>query len=79
MDEDGKPLTEELELWWRDPVECIRELLGNPVFKEIMRYAPEHHYQDKEGKVRITNEMWTADWWWKLQVNSLLSYCDRLS
>ena len=50
-DEDGKPLTKELELWWWDPVECICELIANLVFKEIMCYAPEHHYQDKEGKI----------------------------
>ncbi|KAI0665542.1 hypothetical protein C8Q78DRAFT_1072936 [Trametes maxima] len=36
----GEPLTEELELWRRDPVECIRELIGNPAFKDHMSYAP---------------------------------------
>ncbi|KAH9928731.1 uncharacterized protein B0H18DRAFT_874619, partial [Fomitopsis serialis] len=29
LDEDGKPLTEEVELWRRRPVECIKELIGN--------------------------------------------------
>ncbi|KAJ7456368.1 hypothetical protein B0H11DRAFT_1659345, partial [Mycena galericulata] len=29
---DNKPRTEVLEMWHRDPVECVRELLGNPAF-----------------------------------------------
>lgn len=31
-DEEGTPEDEELELWLRDPVECIAELIGNPAF-----------------------------------------------
>ncbi|GLB45390.1 putative zn-finger domain-containing protein [Lyophyllum shimeji] len=50
LDDDGNPLTENLELWWRDPVECIQRL-----------------YQDSAGSERVTDEMWTADWWWRLQ------------
>ncbi|CDO70679.1 hypothetical protein BN946_scf184779.g2 [Trametes cinnabarina] len=28
--EDGEMKTKEIELWRRDPVECIHELIGNP-------------------------------------------------
>jgi hypothetical protein len=35
-DEKGKLRTEILHLWKRDPVECIRELIGNPAFREKM-------------------------------------------
>lgn len=68
VDDEQKPLTEKLELWYRDPVECIRELLGNPVFKDVIKYSPEKLYKDSEGKVEVFNEMWTAEWWWKIQV-----------
>lgn len=67
-DEDGEPLTETLELWWRDPVECVRELMGNPMFRDVMRYAPEKVFTDAGGKNELVSEMWTAEWWWKLQV-----------
>ncbi|KAI0354674.1 hypothetical protein OH77DRAFT_1404497 [Trametes cingulata] len=67
VDEDGKPRIETLELWRHDPVECIRELLGNPAFREVMRYAPEKLYADPQGQERMYGEMWTGDWWWKLQ------------
>jgi hypothetical protein len=61
-------MVERLELWRRDPVECVQELMENPAFRDHMAYAPERVYKDKEGKVRIYDEMWTANWWWDLQV-----------
>ncbi|TBU21231.1 hypothetical protein BD311DRAFT_678982 [Dichomitus squalens] len=64
LDENGDHKTEELELWRRDPVECIRELLGNPVYRAGIHYAPEKLFSDQEGAERIYDEMWTADWWW---------------
>lgn len=67
-DGEGRPMEETLELWYRDPVECIRELIGNPMFQEVMRYAPERVFRDRQGRVRQIDEMWTADWWWKIQV-----------
>lgn len=38
--EDGKMMSEWLDLWRRDPVECVRELIGNPAFREVMSYTP---------------------------------------
>ncbi|KAJ7749142.1 hypothetical protein B0H16DRAFT_1847253 [Mycena metata] len=66
-DDDGKPIVETLELWYRDPVDCIRELMGNPVFCDVMQYAPQKCFEDMAGMSEVINEMWTADWWWKLQ------------
>jgi Plavaka transposase len=69
FDDEGNLMSEELELWKRNPVECVQELLGNPSFKEHLAYAPEHVYKDAGGKTRIFDEMWTADWWWDTQVS----------
>lgn len=60
--------TEDLELWKRDPVECIKELIGNPAFQEHLSYVPERVYSDEAGLNRIYDEMWTADWWYDTQV-----------
>ena len=69
LNEDGKPLpAEKLELWRQDPVECVRELLGNPTLKDHIKYAPEQVYEDDEMKSRVFDEMWTVDWWWDTQV-----------
>ncbi|KAJ7815249.1 hypothetical protein B0H14DRAFT_3090027 [Mycena olivaceomarginata] len=61
-------MVEELELWRRDPVECIKELMGNPAFKDFLAYAPEEVCVDSAGlKGRVFDEAWTAEWWWKIQ------------
>ncbi|KAF8160595.1 hypothetical protein BJ912DRAFT_915513 [Pholiota molesta] len=58
---------EHLELWYRDPVECVAELIGNPAFAKDMKFAPERFYEDREGRNQILNEMSTGSWWWDLQ------------
>ena len=68
LGKDRKPMVENLELWFRDPVKCVKELLSNPAFKDYISYTPEHVYSDKEGTERIYDEMWTGDWWWETQV-----------
>jgi hypothetical protein len=71
--EDGELMPPEiLELWLRDPVECVRELMGNPMFKDVLKYAPKKAYLDPEGKNRIYDEMWSADWWWDTQVSNMV-------
>ncbi|KAJ7775451.1 Zn-finger domain-containing protein [Mycena metata] len=69
LDENDELMSEELELWMRNPVECIKELMSNPAFRDHMAYAPERVYSSPEGneESRIFDEMWTAEWWWKLQ------------
>lgn len=63
---NGEKLTEELELWQRDPVELTKELLGNPAFKEFLSLAP---MRVQRGGTQFYGEMNTADWWWNVQVS----------
>ncbi|GBE88897.1 hypothetical protein SCP_1403050 [Sparassis crispa] len=67
LDNENKPYTEVLELWRRNPVECIQELIGNPTFQELLHYTPEQLYADEEYQNRIYGNMWTGDWWWETQ------------
>ena len=67
--EGGETMSEDLELWMRDPVECVKELIGNPAFKTLMLLVLEHVFADENGTNRIFDEMWTADWWRKTQVS----------
>jgi len=63
---------EELELWYdwyRDPIECIKELIGNPMFS--ISYRPQRVFTSSRGTKRIYDEMWTADWWWETQVGAV--------
>jgi hypothetical protein len=76
LTDEGEPVpSERLELWRRDPVECLKELMGNPMFKDSLEYAPQKHFMDKEGTNRVYDEMWTGDWWWNTQVK-LPSTCN---
>ena len=70
-------MSEQLELWYRDPIECVKELIGNLAFKDYISYVPEHVYMDKEGKIRVFDEMWTGDWWWEIQVRLFKRFFKR--
>jgi hypothetical protein len=59
---------EDLELWRRNPVDCVKELLGNPTLAQELRFAPEHAYEDEEANVHVFDEMNSGDWWWDAQV-----------
>ncbi|KAI0681907.1 hypothetical protein BC835DRAFT_1409663 [Cytidiella melzeri] len=50
---------EVFELWKRNLVECICELLANPTFKDHLHYAPEQEYEDESGEKPILGEMWS--------------------
>lgn len=69
-DKKGKPLHEDVELWMHIPVECIKDLIGNPLFKDQMVYTPAHAYMDSAGLHRVIDNMWTADWWCDMQVST---------
>jgi hypothetical protein len=69
------PMSEDVqaaELWLRNPIACIRELLGNPQFVRNMAYAPEKLYLDQAKTDRILEEMYTGDWWWGMQVSRFI-------
>ncbi|KAH9926044.1 uncharacterized protein B0H18DRAFT_876733 [Fomitopsis serialis] len=68
--ENGNLLEEQLELWRRNPVECVLELIGNPSFDGDLAYGPERVFADENATIRRYDEMWTADWWWAMQVRS---------
>jgi Plavaka transposase len=75
---------EHLEFYCRDVMQCIRAIYGDPQFAPYLVFAPEHHYTCPERIRHVYNEMYTAKWWWKVQVselrsdqNSLLICCIR--
>ncbi|KAG1730814.1 uncharacterized protein EDB91DRAFT_1239017 [Suillus paluster] len=67
VDGNQEFLTKQHKLWCCDPVECVRELMGNPTFKDYLAYLPKKVYMDPEGKTWVYDEMWTGDWWWNMQ------------
>ena len=71
--EGGKPKTENVELWFRNPIECIQDLIGNPSFQDHIAYAPQRVFTSDAGTTRIYDEAWTGNWWWAMQVSARLS------
>jgi hypothetical protein len=63
---------ESLEFYSRDAIASIRSLYGDPQFAQQLAFAPERHYTSHERTTRIYNEMYTGDWWWKVQVSNTL-------
>jgi hypothetical protein len=74
-DEDGAAQKETVELWRRNPVECVQELIGNPEFQPYMKYAPYRLYMNDDGTDQCWDEMATGSWWWDVQVRFKGSDC----
>jgi hypothetical protein len=80
LGQDGRRQTEEVELWLRNPVDCIRELMANPTFRDAICFEPQQAFDDKEGTQRRYDEMWTANWWWEMQVSGPKNrWCEKFA
>ncbi|QRV81665.1 hypothetical protein RhiJN_09680 [Ceratobasidium sp. AG-Ba] len=52
----------------RDIEHVVRDIMAHPGFKDDMVYAPIKIWTSPEKKERVYGDMWTADWWWKMQI-----------
>ncbi len=59
---------EAFEVFYRDILQCIEALFGDPEFAPILLLVPERHYADSEHTVRVYFDMNTGKWWWSTQV-----------
>ncbi|KAG1744088.1 uncharacterized protein EDB91DRAFT_1050852 [Suillus paluster] len=57
------------ELHYRNPVDAIRTLLGNPAHAKDIIYKPATVFTNDTHSSRIYNEMWTGCWWHAIQVS----------
>lgn len=57
----------------RNPVDIVRHLIGLVRLRTHMHYGPERHTTvNMNGeRVRVYSEMWTGEWWWRMQVGAL--------
>ncbi|KAH9933677.1 uncharacterized protein BXZ73DRAFT_101062 [Epithele typhae] len=55
------------EFFYRDVIECIRALYGDPEFSGLLVFAPERHYADADHTIRVYFDMHTGKWWWATQ------------
>ncbi|KAK0434699.1 hypothetical protein EV421DRAFT_1892682 [Armillaria borealis] len=72
LDEDDLAC-EDLQLWRCDPIECVKELMGNPAFRKLLAYAPEQAFVNEDGTNQIFDQMWTGEWQKKLPVGATIA------
>lgn len=48
---------------YRDPLEAICTLLGNPAHAKNIVYKPCKVFADESKENQIYSEMWTGKWW----------------
>ncbi|KAG9090045.1 hypothetical protein FRC06_001241, partial [Ceratobasidium sp. 370] len=51
----------------RDIVDIVRDMMANPAFRDLLRYAPVTYWTTEEKTKRVIGDMWSADWWPRMQ------------
>ena len=64
---DGSEKTH--ELFYRNPLDCLKALWADPAFDGHMSFAPEKRYSDRAKTQRLYTDMKTGDFWWEMQVS----------
>ncbi|KAI0753003.1 hypothetical protein C8Q80DRAFT_1217332 [Daedaleopsis nitida] len=58
---------EVFDIFYRDILQCVRALYGDPEFTGILVFTPERHYTDADKTVHVYFDMHTGQWWWDTQ------------
>jgi hypothetical protein len=61
----------------RHVVDVVRDLISNPALRDNIIYAPQRLWTSVERLMRIMDEMWTCEWWWRTQVSLRHVQSDR--
>lgn len=64
----GHATKEPTFLFYRDALDCVEYLFGNPLFANRIDFSPVRLYHDSEQKIRVYTEWMTGDAAWKMQV-----------
>jgi hypothetical protein len=67
----GHPTSEPMHLFYRDTLDCVEYIFGNPLFANHMDFHPVRVYHDMERTIRVYSEWMTGDVAWEMQVSSI--------
>ncbi|KAG0692585.1 hypothetical protein DFH29DRAFT_985732 [Suillus ampliporus] len=59
---------EAFDVYFRDIIECVKALFGDPELASYLMFAPERHYSDEDKTQRLYHDMHTGQWWWHTQI-----------
>ena len=71
----GYPTSEPMHLFYRDALDCVEYLLGNPLFANHMDFCPVRLYKDAEKTIRVYREWMSGNVAWEMQVRSFCYLC----
>ena len=66
----GYATRELMYLFFRDALDCVEHLFGNPLFAGHMDFSPVRLYRNAEQAIRVYSEWMTGDVAWNMQVRS---------
>ncbi|THH26668.1 hypothetical protein EUX98_g7528 [Antrodiella citrinella] len=64
---------EAFEVYYRDSLECVKALYGDPSLAADLIFKSERHYTDADRTNRMYHDMHTGTWWWNAQVHTLIT------
>jgi hypothetical protein len=59
-----------VKLYYRDAIECLESLFGNPLFADALQFAPFRLFKTAQKLVRVYNEWMSGNVAWEMQVSS---------
>jgi hypothetical protein len=62
------PTKNPVKLYYRDAIECLESLFGNPLFVDALQFAPFRLFTAAEKLVRAYSEWMSGDIAWEAQV-----------
>ena len=65
------PTKNKLNLFYRDPLECIQSILHNPLMKDYIKFKPLRIFESASRAMRIYTEWLTGNAAWSMQVSPL--------
>jgi hypothetical protein len=65
----GHATKEPMLLFYRDTLDCVEYLFGNPKFANQMDFCPVRLYRDVERTIRVYTEWMTGNAAWEMQVS----------
>lgn len=68
------PTKTPIQLFYRDPLECIQSLLHHPLLKDHMHFTPMRVFETAAKTMRVYSEWMTGDVAWQMQVRSLFDF-----
>jgi hypothetical protein len=71
--------SEPMHLFYRDALDCVEYMFGNPLFANHMDFCPVRLYQDAEQTIRVYSEWMTGNAAWEMQVRLIFSSSLALS